>query len=84
MRNEVLRSVYKHLIMSSKTTADEKVEAMYSLSSNARNNSISRIKNYCVISGRSRSVYRKFKISRILIRELGLNAQIVGLTKATW
>jgi len=41
------------------------------------------IKNYCVISGRSRSVYRKFKVSRIYFRYLGSKGLFFGLRKAS-
>ena len=44
----------------------------------------SRIKNYCIISGRSRGVYRDFKISRIQLRSVGSQGYIFGLKKASW
>jgi small subunit ribosomal protein S14 len=43
-----------------------------------------KIKNYCVISGRQRSVYRKLKISRIVLRNLGSLGLFFGLKKASW
>nr|QFP99037.1 ribosomal protein S14 [Rhizaria sp.] len=43
-----------------------------------------RIKNFCVISGRSKGVYRKFKISRIVLRELSAKGIFFGLKKASW
>jgi small subunit ribosomal protein S14 len=42
------------------------------------------IKNYCVISGRSRSIYRKLKISRIVLRSLGSDGLFFGFKKASW
>jgi len=42
------------------------------------------IKNFCVVSGRSRGVHRKFKISRILLRELSGKGYFFGLKKASW
>ncbi len=44
----------------------------------------SRRKNYCQISGRSRGVYRKFGVSRIVLRELALKGLIPGMRKASW
>jgi len=41
------------------------------------------IKNYCIVSGRSRSVYRKFKVSRIYFRYLGSKGLFFGLRKAS-
>jgi len=38
----------------------------------------------CEITGRSRSVYRKFRISRIMLRELALKGMIPGMRKASW
>lgn len=45
--------------------------------------SLVRIKNRCLITGRSHSVHRKFKLSRIQIRDLGSNNQLMGLSKAS-
>ena len=42
------------------------------------------IKNFCIISGRSRSIHKKFKVSRILLRELSSKGYFFGLKKASW
>jgi len=44
----------------------------------------SRKKNRCQLTGRSRGVYRKFGISRIMLRELALQGMIPGMRKASW
>lgn len=44
----------------------------------------SEIKNYCVVSGRPRSIYRKLKISRIVLRALGGSGLFFGFKKASW
>lgn len=49
-----------------------------------RNSSPTRVRNLCALTGRSRSVYRKFKISRIMLRELALQGKIPGMRKASW
>ena len=49
-----------------------------------RNSSPTRIKNRCAITGRARSFYRRFGISRIALRELALKGQIPGVRKASW
>ena len=49
-----------------------------------RNASPTRLRNLCALTGRSRSVYRKFKISRIKLRELALEGKIPGMRKASW
>ena len=43
-----------------------------------------KIHNRCLMSGRPKSVYRKFKISRIELRELALKGAIPGYTKKSW
>ena len=43
-----------------------------------------RIRNRCALTGRSRGVYRKFKLSRIAFRELAAIGQIPGITKSSW
>ena len=49
-----------------------------------RDASPTRVRNLCVLTGRSRGVYRKFKISRIKLRELALEGKIPGMRKASW
>jgi small subunit ribosomal protein S14 len=49
-----------------------------------RNSSPTRIKNRCALTGRARSFYRRFGISRIALRELALKGQIPGVRKASW
>ena len=49
-----------------------------------RDSSPTRSHNRCMITGRSRAVLRKFKISRIMLRELALAGKIPGLKKASW
>lgn len=49
-----------------------------------RSNSLNKIVNYCVISGRSRGVLKNFKISRIVLREYAMKGFIIGLYKSSW
>ena len=49
-----------------------------------RNSAPSRIRNRCEVSGRPRAYYRKLKMSRIALRELGNLGQIPGLVKSSW
>ena len=49
-----------------------------------RDASPTRLRNLCALTGRSRGVYRKFKISRIKLRELALQGKIPGMRKASW
>jgi small subunit ribosomal protein S14 len=49
-----------------------------------RNGNPTRIRNRCQITGRPRANYRKFGLSRIMLRELGNKGLIPGLTKSSW
>ncbi|MGC1272177.1 MAG: 30S ribosomal protein S14 [Planctomycetaceae bacterium] len=49
-----------------------------------RNSSPTRYRRYCQITGRMNGVYRKFQISRIMLREMGLDGLIPGLRKSSW
>lgn len=49
-----------------------------------RNASPTRLRNLCALTGRSRSVYRKFKLSRIKLRELALEGKVPGMRKSSW
>ena len=49
-----------------------------------RNGNPTRIRNRCELTGRSRAYYRKFRLSRIMLRELGNKGLIPGLTKSSW
>ena len=49
-----------------------------------RNASPTRVRSLCALTGRSRAVYRKFRISRIMLRELALQGKVPGMRKASW
>ena len=49
-----------------------------------RDASPTRVRSLCELTGRSRGVYRKFKLSRIKLRELALQGKIPGMRKASW
>lgn len=49
-----------------------------------KNSSFIRVKNRCIISGRSHAIHRLFKLSRIKLRELGSHGKLMGLMKASW
>lgn len=49
-----------------------------------RDASPTRLRNLCALTGRSRGVYRKFKLSRIKLRELALEGKVPGMRKASW
>lgn len=49
-----------------------------------RDSSATRLHNRCLVTGRSRSYYRKFGISRLVFRELALQGKIPGIVKSSW
>mgnify|MGYP001263891632 FL=1 len=49
-----------------------------------RDSSPSRQRNRCVLTGRSRGYYRKFGLSRIMLRQLALRGDLPGVTKSSW
>ena len=63
---------------------EERFTARLKLAEVPRNANPTRIRNRCEISGRPRAVYRKLKMSRIALRELGSKGLIPGLTKSSW
>ena len=63
---------------------EERFTAQLKLAQLPRNGSKVRIRNRCELTGRPRGFYRKFKLSRIALRELGSRGQIRGMVKASW
>jgi small subunit ribosomal protein S14 len=63
---------------------EERFAARLKLAELPRNSSKVRIRNRCEITGRPRATYRKFKLSRIALRELASTGQIPGMVKASW
>lgn len=49
-----------------------------------RNSMPARLKNRCMFTGRGRSYYRKFGVSRLVLREMALRGEIPGLKKSSW
>ncbi|MEE8453249.1 MAG: 30S ribosomal protein S14, partial [Limibaculum sp.] len=64
--------------------AEDRFTAQLKLAELPRNSAPVRIRNRCLISGRPRGYYRKFKMSRIALRELGSEGLIPGLVKSSW
>ena len=78
------RSKLKKIIMDKKIPLEERFKAQQKLSNLPRNSAKVRVMNRCEITGRPHSVYRKLKISRIALRQLGLQGKIPGLVKSSW
>jgi small subunit ribosomal protein S14 len=63
---------------------EERFQAGLKLSEMPRNGAKIRLRNRCEVTGRPRGYYRKFKMSRIALRELGSAGQVPGLVKSSW
>ena len=78
------RQKLKKIIMNKKLPLEERFKAQQKLSKLPRNSSRIRVMNRCQITGRPHGVYRKLKISRIALRQLGLERKIPGMVKSSW
>ena len=78
------RRSLKKIIMDKKVSLEERFKAQQKLSKLPRNSSKVRVMNRCQITGRPHGVYRKLKISRIALRQLGLEGKIPGMVKSSW
>jgi small subunit ribosomal protein S14 len=78
------RAALKTIIMNQEISIEERFAATLKLAQMPRNSAEIRIRNRCEVSGRSRAVYRKFKMSRIALRELGNKGLVPGLVKSSW
>ena len=78
------RQALKKIIMNKNLTLEERFKAQQKLSKLPRNSAKSRVMNRCQITGRPHGVYRKLKISRIALRQLGLQGKIPGMRKSSW
>ena len=65
-------------------TMEQRFEARLKLAELPRNGAKGRIRNRCEVTGRPRGFYRKMKMSRIALRELGNKGLIPGLVKSSW
>ena len=74
----------KKIIMDKKLPLQERFKAQQKLSKLPRNSAKVRVMNRCQITGRPHGVYRKLKISRIALRQLGLEGKIPGMVKSSW
>ena len=78
------RAALKALVKNQDTPIEERFKASLKLAELPRNSAKVRIRNRCEVSGRPRGYYRKLKMSRIALRQLGNLGQIPGLVKSSW
>ncbi|MBV6632946.1 MAG: 30S ribosomal protein S14 [Pseudomonadota bacterium] len=78
------RERLKEIASNKELPAEERFAARLKLAEMPRNGNPTRVRNRCELTGRPRAFYRKFKLSRIALRELGSQGKIAGMTKSSW
>jgi len=78
------RAALKAIARNKELPVEERFAAQIKLSELPRNSAPSRVRNRCQVTGRPRGYYRKMKMSRIALRELGSQGLLPGLVKSSW
>ena len=78
------RKDLKAKIMKKDISIEERLKLQSKLNDLPRNSSSIRYRNRCILTGRTRGVYRKFGLSRIKIRELSMTGNLPGVVKSSW
>jgi small subunit ribosomal protein S14 len=78
------RAALKAVVMNRELPIEERFEATLKLAQLPRNGAANRVRLRCAITGRPRGNYRRFQLSRNMLRELGSKGQLPGLVKASW
>jgi small subunit ribosomal protein S14 len=83
-RQRERRTELKKIIRDVRIPLEERQLAVRTLNKMPRDASPSRIRNRCMLTGRPRAYYRKFGLSRIALRDLGLRGDLPGVIKSSW
>jgi small subunit ribosomal protein S14 len=78
------RARLKEITRDKNLPMEDRFAAALKLAELPRNSSRTRVRNRCEVTGRPRAFYRKLKMSRIALRELGAKGLIPGLVKSSW
>ncbi len=78
------RAALKAIIMNQSLPIEDRFKATLKLAELPRDGSKTRIRNRCEVTGRPRAFYRKLKMSRIALRELGNTGKVPGVVKSSW
>ena len=78
------RTALKSIALDQNLPMEERFAAQLKLAELPRNSAPNRVVNRCEVTGRSRAYYRKLKMSRIALRELGSQGMIPGMVKSSW
>lgn len=83
-RDKAKRKALKDIVMDRTLPVEDRFDASMKLAQLPRNGAAIRVRLRCELTGRSRGNYRKFKLSRMMLRDLASNGQIPGMVKASW
>ena len=83
-RDKAKRQALKDVLMDRTLPVEDRFNASLKLAQLPRNGAAVRVRLRCEMTGRPRGNYRKFKLSRIALRDLASNGHIPGMTKASW
>jgi len=83
-RHAEKRAALRATLKDPNASVEEKLEVQQKFAKLPRNSCPTRLNRRCEVSGRSKSYYRKFGISRIALRELALRGQLPGVRKSSW
>ena len=83
-QNAPRRLRLKEIALDRTAPPEERFAAQLKLAMLPRNGSQTRVRNRCALTGRPRGFYRKFRLSRIALRELASAGQIPGMVKSSW
>lgn len=78
------RAKLKAIIYDKNAPMEERFQATLQLADLPRNSSKIRTRNRCALTGRPRGHHRKFRISRVALRELASRGELPGVTKSSW
>ncbi|MDT7952428.1 MAG: 30S ribosomal protein S14 [Acetobacteraceae bacterium] len=83
-RDKAKRAELKAQVMDRSVPVEERFEATIKLAQLPRNGASNRVRLRCALTGRARGNYRKFKLSRNMLRQLASSGQLPGVVKASW
>ncbi|GEO82202.1 30S ribosomal protein S14 [Pararhodospirillum oryzae] len=83
-RDAAKRAALKKVIKDRTLEPEDRFQAVLKLAQLPRNGAKSRVHNRCEITGRPHGVYRKFKLGRVMLRDLASQGQIPGMVKSSW
>ena len=83
-RDKSKRAALKAIVMDRTLPVEDRFDATMKLARLPRNGAKVRVRLRCTLTGRSRGNYRKFKLCRIMLRDLANSGQIPGMVKASW